>query len=104
MVRPVEIDADPARRELLEQVDDAELLDRLKHLSAGWYMAQMDGDTLLFNDMRFGQLGIEGQENNFVYSYVLAKKNGKWTATPREPNMERAGEMMKQLFERAKGR
>jgi len=43
----------------------------LKEFSQGFYTIEQRGDTLVFNDLRFGQLGWDDPSVPFVFSYYL---------------------------------
>lgn len=62
----------PRRDSLLTNDIDQELLQRLKRFSQGYYTAELRGDTLIFNDLRFGQmLGWQNPRGGFVFHYYL---------------------------------
>lgn len=57
---------------LLAPVHNSETLQKLKRFSQGYYTAEHWGDTLVFNDLRFGQmLGWEKPDGKFVFHYFL---------------------------------
>lgn len=63
----------PRSEELLEPVADHEDLQHLKRFSEGYYTAEMRGDTLIFNDLRFGQMiGWRDRRAPFVFQYYLS--------------------------------
>jgi inner membrane protein len=56
---------------LMPEVDSHEL-DLLKRLSQGHYTVELRSDTLMFNDLRFGQmLGWHHPKSGFVFHYYL---------------------------------
>ncbi len=58
---------------LLAQSADKITVQKLKRFSKGYYCAEMQGDSLFFSDMRFGEIGAWGTGNpHFVFSYCLA--------------------------------
>lgn len=61
----------PKNHELLGPWADNQNVQRLIHLSDGNYVIQSRNDTLVFCDLRFGQLGAPSAEKPFVYSYQL---------------------------------
>jgi inner membrane protein len=66
----------PGNRELLRPVADHEDLQRLIRFSQGYYTAEMWHDTLVFNDLRFGQmLGWQEPQARFVFHYYLSHPN-----------------------------
>ena len=57
---------------LLDSVEDTEGLQKLKRFSQEFYTAEEWRDTLVFNDLRFGQImGWQNPRNNFVFHYFL---------------------------------
>ena len=71
--RPLELSRRPRRDDLLRPVADHEEVQDLKRFSQGYYTAEKWGDTLVFNDLRFGQVvGWENGENRFVFHYHLS--------------------------------
>ncbi len=57
---------------LLNNISDHENLQRLIRFSQGYYTISKKNDTLIFNDLRFGQVnGWSNHQNNFVFNYKL---------------------------------
>lgn len=62
----------PKNDSLLAGVDDHESLQRLKRFSQGYYTVSYQNDTLIFNDLRFGQItGWHNPQAPFVFHYYL---------------------------------
>ncbi len=62
----------PRNEFLLDSVEDTEALQKLKRFSQEFYTAEKWNDTLVFNDLRFGQImGWQHPRNNFVFHYFL---------------------------------
>ncbi len=62
----------PRNEKLLEPVADHEELQKLKRFSKGYYAVQQWHDTLVFNDLRFGQIvGWTDIKAPFVFHYFL---------------------------------
>lgn len=62
----------PGQSELLANVGNQEEVQRLIRFSQGYYIAQMWHDTLVFNDLRFGQIqGWDKPDGPFVFHYFL---------------------------------
>ncbi len=63
----------PRNESLLSSLSDHKELAQLKRFSQGFYTAEKDGDTLMFNDLRFGQVvGWENPENRFAFHFYLS--------------------------------
>lgn len=62
----------PRNDKLLDSVEDTEGLQKLKRFSQEFYTAEEWNDTLVFNDLRFGQItGWQNPKNKFVFHYFL---------------------------------
>lgn len=62
----------PRNDSLLQPVADHEEVQRLIRFSQQFYTAELWGDTLVFNDLRFGQMmGWQNPKGKFVFHYIL---------------------------------
>lgn len=62
----------PRNDSLLKSVADHEALQHLIRFSQQFYTAEQWGDTLVFNDLRFGQMmGWHNPKGKFVFHYIL---------------------------------
>lgn len=63
----------PRNDSLLARVPDQNEVEQLKRFAQGHYTVAYQGDTLLFNDLRFGQMiGWQYPRAGFVFHYYLA--------------------------------
>ncbi len=91
----------PKNRRLLDTFNNDPLIARLVNLSQGWYTVEKINNKIYFNDLRFGQLGVDQNSSQFVFSYELFyDENGNLMAKEREKNMKEAGPLLKKLFAR----
>ncbi len=61
---------------LLGDLKDHPKINRLRRISKDWFSISKEQDTLYFNDLRFGQLGME-KSAPFVFRYkLIPQKNG----------------------------
>lgn len=67
----VDLVAIPKQHELLGQWSDNEKVHRLIRLSENNYIIRQENDTLVFCDLRFGQMGAPSPDKPFVYAYKL---------------------------------
>ncbi len=68
----------PKNNILLYDISDHENLQRLIRFSQGFYTISKINDTLMFNDLRFGQInGWENYQNKFVFHYYLSHVNNE---------------------------
>ena len=66
----------PSNVSFLNQVSDHENLQRLKRFSQGYFTIEKWRDTLVFNDLRFGQItGWNSYPSKFVFHYYLQHPN-----------------------------
>ena len=62
----------PRNMDLLAPIDDHVEVQLLKKFSQGFYTIEKWNDTLVFNDLRFGQIiGWEHADEHFVFHYFL---------------------------------
>ncbi len=62
----------PRNDSLLKDVDNHESVQKLIRFSKGFYIIEKWNDTLVFNDLRFGQIaGWERNREQFVFHYFL---------------------------------
>lgn len=63
----------PRNENLLDTLRDHEDLQHLLRFSQGYYTCEQWGDTLVFNDLRFGQMiGWQQPDARFVFHYYLS--------------------------------
>jgi inner membrane protein len=63
----------PKNEKLLDPVHDHKEVMELKTFSQGYYTVEHWGDTLVFNDLRFGQTnGWEDPKSRFAFHYHLS--------------------------------
>jgi inner membrane protein len=62
----------PRNEHLLDSISDHEEVDLLKRFSQNFYTVEKWGDTIVFNDLRFGQIvGWRDPKERFVFHYFL---------------------------------
>lgn len=65
----------PQNAELLASVSNKEEIQKLLRFSQGYYVIQQWHDTIVFNDLRFGQIvGWHNPQEHFVFHYFLQDK------------------------------
>jgi inner membrane protein len=70
--QPLNLRFFPRYDSLLKPIWDHEEVMQLKKFSQGYYTVEQHGDTLVFNDLRFGQMiGWKRPEAGFVFHYHL---------------------------------
>ncbi len=96
----------PKNHHLLGKMKNTPLISRLAKLTEGWYTIEKStAGRLFFNDLRFGQLGINEKANRFVFSYeIFYDDNGNLQAVESEKEINEAAPMLKNLFSRVLGK
>ena len=94
----------PRSESLLDSVEDSEGLQKLKRFSQEFYTAEKWNDTLVFNDLRFGQvMGWQNPRNNFVFHYYLKDSADNSLVVQRGRLEGWNKEALKSLIDRIKG-
>ena len=93
----------PKNYHLLEPYKDQKEIKQLINIAAGWYiMEEMEG-KLFFVDLRFGQIGFNG-DSPFMWRYELTPDgNGKVKVKQVNARPSEMGGMFKSLWERMGG-
>lgn len=95
----------PKNDSLLAQFKDRKDVKRLLRFSKGYYTVGLWRDTLVFNDLRFGQiLGWERPDNGFVFHYYLEKDADNRIVVQRGRFEGWGPRAITSLWERIKGR
>lgn len=95
--------------DLLKGWEDVDMVQRVLKISQGYYTFQKDGEALIVNDLRFGQLGMSNPKAPFVFSYRFERKDDEiFFEDIRKKNEEKMNfkllsEMMSNLWNRMKG-
>ncbi len=77
----------------------------LTRFSQGYYCAKLENDTIIFSDIRFGQLGGWYKNNTlFIFNFKMAKNCNNRTALQKGRFESFDKETTKQLFRRIKGK
>ena len=85
---------------------DHDKVRRLQVLSDHNFVVRSKNDTIVFNDLRFGQMGEPSPDKPFVFAYLLVPTNGDLRVElipPGPPRGEDIGTLLKELWERVKG-
>jgi inner membrane protein len=95
----------PTNHELLNQVTDTTLLNRLNFLSKDWYVVSLDSNSYpIYSDARYGPMYIEPNKPNYGFGYQLVERGGKWRAERGDPPREKIKPMLQILWNRIWGK
>jgi inner membrane protein len=94
----------PRNDSLLKPVSDQEDLQKLVRFSQQFYTVEKWNDTLVFNDLRFGQIiGWEDPRERFVFHYYLQHPDDNTLVVQRGRFAKWDWKVAKGLFNRIKG-
>lgn len=99
----IQFAAYPKNHELLGTLKEEDKIKRLIAISEGWYVISEKAATLYFNDLRFGLMSLDANEERFAFSYELAASNGELTVTETPKFREDAKKLLSPLWERIWG-
>lgn len=89
---------------LLNPVHDDEELQKLKRFSQNYYTVEYWGDTLVFNDLRFGQIiGWHDPNEKFVFHYFLQRPSSNALVIQRGRFAKWNWPIVKSLVKRIRG-
>ncbi len=94
----------PRNDSLLEPANDHADLHQLKRFSQKYYTVEKWNDTLVFNDLRFGQIiGWQDPKEKFVFHYYLQHPNDNTLVVQRGRFAKWNWEVIKNFLSRIKG-
>jgi inner membrane protein len=95
----------PTNHELLNQVTDTTLLNRLNFLSKDWYVVSLDSTSYpIYSDARYGPLYIEPNKPNYGFGYRVLERDGKWIVEQGESPREKMKSSLGILWNRIWGK
>ena len=74
---PVEFSRYPKNHELLGSLAGNDKVLRLMKITEGWFTINEKNGQLFFNDLRFGLMSLEPDEQQFAFNYKLVSKDGE---------------------------
>lgn len=90
--------------QLLGDMRDAPVIERLKKMSEGWYAITKENADIYFNDLRFGLISAESEPDEFVFRYKMVRRNGEVIGEEAEsPARRDTGKLFARLWRRIKG-
>ena len=95
----------PKNHELIDHIIENEKVQRMIHISKGWYTITKKEDQLFYNDLRFGLLSTKEDATNFVFQYKIIEHNdGTINFKETEKDIADGKKLIAELWERVKGR
>jgi inner membrane protein len=96
----------PRRDTLLSPVEDQPAVSQLLWFSNGYYTVEKSADSLLFHDLRFGELGFgKPGAGKYVFTWQIVNPGSGQPArlVRLEPSVEEPGDVLAQLADRIQG-
>lgn len=94
----------PKNHHLLGDMINEKKIKQLIKISEGWFTIEEREGKLLFNDLRFGQNGIDADDADFIFSFELMyDEHGEFQAIERRRTFKEGGKLIGSLWERIKG-
>ena len=95
----------PKNHELIDHIIENKKVQRMIHISKGWYTITKEEDQLFYNDLRFGLLSTKEDATNFVFQYKIIEHNdGTINFKETEKDIADGKKLIAELWERVKGR
>lgn len=102
--QPIQFRSYPKNHHLLGELAQNERIQRMIHISKGWYIITLENDTLYFNDLRFGMLGMDSNAQNFVFKYAITPTDhGEVELTEVEKSPRDGKKLLQELWTRIQG-
>lgn len=86
-----------------ESAQAREDLERLKNIAQGWYLMENKNEQWCFYDLRFGLRPVNQNEEEFVFAYIVEEDKDGLIVNETEKNLEDAGLIFDQLWQRIQG-
>lgn len=94
----------PKNHHLIDSIRDKKVIQQILRIANGWYTIEKKDDYLIFNDLRFGQFGVNANTADFVWRYEIHDgRNGEVRVERLEPNIGNVGKVFGQLWSRMGG-
>lgn len=102
--KPISFHSYPKNHHLLGDFIENERIQRMIDISQGWYIISKEGETLYFNDLRFGLFSLQPGSTDFVFKYKITQDASGTVRLSEVPKNTREGrKMMIELWGRIKG-
>jgi len=63
----------PKNHHLIDSIRDNEKIEQIIRISRGWYSIEKEDDYLIFNDLRFGQFGMNPNTAKIMWRYKISE-------------------------------
>lgn len=94
----------PKQDHLIKEFETEEKIQTLKRITKGWYTIEQQDDKLIFNDLRFGRIGLNDSNAPFAFSFELFyDENGNFQAPERPKSFKQSKGLLPTLIKRIAG-
>lgn len=94
----------PKRHDLLQPYLKYEKLQDLVDVTQGYFTVEQKDDTLVMNDLRFGQLdGWKEGKEGFTFVYQIIEQNGKLNFSQKPNDLKKGRALIGDLWDRILG-
>ncbi|PIE86749.1 MAG: metal-dependent hydrolase [Bacteroidetes bacterium] len=94
----------PKNHHLIDSIRDNEKIQQILRIANGWYSIEKKEDHLIFNDLRFGQFGMNPNTARIMWQYEISEgPNGEVVVKRMRPEIGNVGEAFNQMWRRLKG-
>lgn len=101
--QPIAFGKHPKNHELLGDLTENDTIQRLIKLTNGFYTITKTEGKLYFNDLRFGTLSVDPNNQQYVFSFLLEGDKENLTITENRKRPEDAKKIVSELWQRIWG-
>ncbi|MEO9891664.1 metal-dependent hydrolase [Aurantibacter sp.] len=101
--KEIEFTSYPKNHELLGRLKDNDKIKRLVAITEGWYTITEKDGALFFNDLRFGLMSLNKDEEKFAFTYQISELNNSIEVTEMPKFKTDARKLFSALFQRIGG-
>ncbi|WP_417195599.1 metal-dependent hydrolase [Bizionia sp.] len=103
--QPISFVSYPKNHELIADLLSNDKMQRMIHISKGWYTITQQDGKLYYNDLRFGLLSLEPASESFVFQFLIDKddETGNISFIEQPKGSRDAKKLMSELWTRVKG-
>lgn len=94
----------PKNHQLIDSIRGDKAIQQILRISNGCYTLEKEGDRLIFNDLRFGQFGMNPNTAPIMWRYEILEGPNRSVVVKRvQPDIGDPGKVFGQLWRRLKG-
>ncbi len=94
----------PKNHQLIDSIRDEKVIQQILRIANGWYTIEKEGDRIFFNDLRFGQFGMNPNTAPIMWRYEIMEGPNKSVLVKRvQPDIKNPGKLFGQLWRRIGG-